>query len=79
MGRSRMPERVRPLGRPICGLKDNLKLDLGKIGLVSMNWIYLAQDEPSYSIKCPEINKQLSDWQLLMDSASWSYIISYLA
>jgi hypothetical protein len=41
------------------------------------NWIYLDQDELSYSIKCPEINEQLSDWQLLMDSASWSYIVSY--
>jgi hypothetical protein len=62
MGRSRMPEGARSLERPIRGLEDNIKMDLGKMELVSTNWIYLAQDELSYSIKFSEIVEQLSDW-----------------
>jgi hypothetical protein len=58
-------------------------MGFGKMGLVGMNWIHLAQDgdqwralahsnEPSGSIKCWEIPEQVSDWQLLKDSAPWS-------
>jgi hypothetical protein len=38
------PEGKRPLGRPRHGWKDNIKMDLRKIGIDGANWIWLAQD-----------------------------------
>jgi hypothetical protein len=37
-------ERKRPLGRPRCGWKDSIKLNLREIGINGANWIHLAQD-----------------------------------
>jgi hypothetical protein len=39
------PEVRRWLGRPKCKWKDNIKMDLPKIGWESMDWIQLAEDE----------------------------------
>jgi hypothetical protein len=38
------PEGKRPLGRPRCRWEDNIKIDLGEIGIDGANWIWLAQD-----------------------------------
>jgi hypothetical protein len=38
------PEGKRPLGRPRCRWEDNIKMDLGEIGIDGANWIQLAQD-----------------------------------
>jgi hypothetical protein len=38
------PKSKRPLGRPRCRWEDNIKLDLGEIGINGLNWIQLAQD-----------------------------------
>jgi hypothetical protein len=38
------PEGKRPLGRPWCRWKDNIKMDLSEIGIDGANWIRLAQD-----------------------------------
>jgi hypothetical protein len=38
------PEGKRPLGRPRCRWKYNIKMDLGEIGINGANWIQLAQD-----------------------------------
>jgi hypothetical protein len=38
------PEGKRPLERPRCMWEDNIKLDLGEIGIDGANWIQLAQD-----------------------------------
>jgi hypothetical protein len=38
------PEGMRPLGRPRHRWEDNIKMDLGKIGIDGTNWIQLAQD-----------------------------------
>jgi hypothetical protein len=39
------PEGKRPLGRPRqCRWEDNIKMDLGEIGIDGANWIRLAQD-----------------------------------
>jgi hypothetical protein len=37
-------ESKRPLGRPRRTWEDNIKMDLGKIGIDGANWIRLAQD-----------------------------------
>jgi hypothetical protein len=37
------PEDKRPLGRPRYRWEDNIKLDLGEIGINGANWIRLAQ------------------------------------
>jgi hypothetical protein len=37
-------EGKRPLGRPRRRWEDNIKMDLGKIGIDGVNWIQLAQD-----------------------------------
>jgi hypothetical protein len=36
------PEGKRPLGRPRHGWEDNIKIDLGDIGIDGVNWIQLA-------------------------------------
>ena len=38
------PEGKRPLGRPRRRWKDNIKMDLQKVGCGDMDWIELAQD-----------------------------------
>jgi hypothetical protein len=38
------PEGKRPLGRPRCRWEDNIKMDLGEIGIDGANLIRLAQD-----------------------------------
>jgi hypothetical protein len=38
------PEGKRPLGRPRHRWEDNIKTDLGEIGIDGANWIQLAQD-----------------------------------
>jgi hypothetical protein len=38
------PEGKRPLGRPRHRWGDNIKLDLGEIGIDGANWIQLAQN-----------------------------------
>jgi hypothetical protein len=38
------PECKRPLGRPRSMWEDNIKMDLGEIGIDGANWIRLAQD-----------------------------------
>jgi hypothetical protein len=38
------PEGKRPLGRPRRRLEDNIKMDLGEIGIDGANWIRLAQN-----------------------------------
>jgi hypothetical protein len=38
------PEGKRPLGRPRCRCKDNIKMDLREIGIDGANWIRLAQN-----------------------------------
>jgi hypothetical protein len=38
------PKGKRPLGRPRCRWEDNIKMDLGEIGIDGANWIWLAQD-----------------------------------
>jgi hypothetical protein len=38
------PKGKRPLGRPRCRWEDNIKMDLGEIGIKEANLIWLAQD-----------------------------------
>jgi hypothetical protein len=38
------PEGKRPLGRPRSRWEDNIKMDLGEIGIDGANWIRLARD-----------------------------------
>jgi len=38
------PEGKRPLGRPRCRWKDNIKMDLEEAGCGYMDWIDRAQD-----------------------------------
>jgi hypothetical protein len=38
------PEGKRPLGRPRRRWEDGIRMDLGEIGLWSVDWIQLAQD-----------------------------------
>jgi hypothetical protein len=38
------PEGKRPLGRQRCRWEDGIRMGLGEIGWVSVDWIQLAQD-----------------------------------
>jgi hypothetical protein len=38
------PEGKRPLGRPIRGWDDNIKMDLQEVGCRNMDWIGMAHD-----------------------------------
>ena len=38
------PEGKRPLGRPRCRWKDNIKMDLQEMGCGGTDWIKLAED-----------------------------------
>jgi hypothetical protein len=42
------PEEKRPLGRPRHRSEDNIRVDLGDIGLGGMDWIDLAQDRDQW-------------------------------
>jgi hypothetical protein len=42
------PEVKRPLGRPRRKWVDNIKIDLGEIGLNGLNWIELVQDRDQW-------------------------------
>jgi hypothetical protein len=37
------PEDKRPLGRPKCRWVDNIKMELGEIGIDGANWIWLEE------------------------------------
>jgi hypothetical protein len=37
-------EGKRPIGRPRCRWKDNIKIELREIGREGMDWMHLAQD-----------------------------------
>jgi hypothetical protein len=39
----RKPEGTKPLGRPMCKWKGNIKKDIKEIGQEGMEWINLAQ------------------------------------
>jgi hypothetical protein len=41
------PEGKRPLGRPRRRWVDNIRMDLGEVGWVDVDWIDLAQDRNS--------------------------------
>jgi hypothetical protein len=41
-------EGKRPLGRPRHRWEDNIRMDLGEIGLGGMDWIDLAQDRDQW-------------------------------
>jgi hypothetical protein len=42
------PEGKKPLGRPRRRWKDNIKMDLRKLGIDGANWIQLAQDRAQW-------------------------------
>jgi hypothetical protein len=42
------PEGKRPLRRTRCGWKDNIRMDLRKIGWGGMDWTNLAQDRDQW-------------------------------
>ena len=42
------PERRKPVGRPRHRWKDNIKMDLQKMGYGSMDWIELAEDRDKW-------------------------------
>jgi hypothetical protein len=43
-------EGKRPLGRPRRRWEDNIKMDLGEIGIDGANWIRLAQDRVQWRV-----------------------------
>jgi hypothetical protein len=44
------PEGKRPLGRPRRRWEDNIKIDLGEIGIDGANWIRPAQDRVQWRV-----------------------------
>jgi hypothetical protein len=42
------PEEKRPLGRPRCRWKDNIRMDLREIGWSGMDWMDLVQDRDQW-------------------------------
>ena len=42
------PEGKRPLGRPGCRLKDDIKMDLREVGCDPRGWIALAEDRDQW-------------------------------
>ena len=76
-----------PLGSPKRGWKNNIKMDLHKVGQKSADWIDLAQDmdrwpalvnavnKPSGSINCREFLEQLKTGWLAYqwNSAAWGH------
>jgi hypothetical protein len=42
------PAGNRPLGRPVCRWKDNIKMDLQGGGLGGMDWLYLVEDRDNW-------------------------------
>jgi hypothetical protein len=49
MERRRKPEGKSPLGKPRRRGADNIKMNLGDVGFVVINWIGLAQDREKWS------------------------------
>jgi hypothetical protein len=65
VGRS---EGKKPLGRPRRRWEDNIKMDLGEIGIEGANWIRLAQDRVRWLLF-----DKLSDYRLFKECpAPWS-------
>jgi hypothetical protein len=50
-------ERKRPLGRPRCKWKDNIKMGLREIGWSGMKWFYLAQERDRWM---PLVNTEIN-------------------
>ena len=48
-------ERERPLGRPRCRWKDNIKMDLHKVGCEGMDWIDVARDRDGWRALVNEV------------------------
>ena len=46
------PEGKRPLGRPRCQWKDNIKMDLREVGCNPGEWIDLAEDRDQWQALC---------------------------
>jgi hypothetical protein len=44
------PEGKRPLGRPRCKWKDNIKMGLQEVRFGGMDWIELAQDSDRWRV-----------------------------
>jgi hypothetical protein len=44
------PEGRRPLGRPRLRWEDNIKMDLGEIRFVDVDWIHWAQDRDRWRV-----------------------------
>jgi hypothetical protein len=42
------PEGKEPLGRKKCRWMDNVKMDLGELGWVGMDWVDLAEDRDQW-------------------------------
>jgi hypothetical protein len=53
------PEGRRPLGRPRCRWKDNIKMDLREIGFGDVDWIHLAQNRDRWRAL---VNTVMSLW-----------------
>jgi hypothetical protein len=51
--------KLRPLRGPRYGWEDNIKMDLKKIGLVVMDWVYLDQDRGCW---LAHVNMLLNCW-----------------
>jgi hypothetical protein len=49
------PEGKRPLGRPGRRWEDWIRMDLGEIGLVGVDWIRLAQDRDRWRAVVSEV------------------------
>jgi hypothetical protein len=45
------PEGKRPLGRPRCRRKDNIKMDIQEGGWGDMDWIDMAQDRDRWLVR----------------------------
>jgi hypothetical protein len=71
-------EGKRPLGRPRCRWKDNIKWILGSWDRVLQNGFILSvegsceyDNEASSSIKYEKILEEMSDWRIFKDLAPW--------
>jgi hypothetical protein len=51
------PEGRRPLGRLRRGREDNIKMNLGEIGMVGVDWIYLVRDRDQWRVLVNTVNE----------------------
>jgi hypothetical protein len=51
------PDGKRPLGRPTCRWADDIKMNLGEIGLGGTDWIHLAGDRDQWRAL---VNKEMN-------------------